>query len=106
VEFTDRQIPCSECHKLFTFTAGEQRWYNERGFEHPPRRCGDCRKARKERDGREGGGGGRGRDRDRQRPKHRITCARCGVEAEVPFEPRSGSPVYCASCFQANRQRG
>ena len=53
-----------------------------------------------------GGGGGfnRGRGGFRRfdsgpREMHKITCSECGKEAEVPFKPREGSPVYCRECF-------
>jgi CxxC-x17-CxxC domain-containing protein len=54
------------------------------------------------------GGGGETRA-PRQRPdrtsrRHRIDCAACGKPAEVPFKPDPERPVYCASCFQAQRQ--
>ena len=103
MEFADKQITCSDCQKPFTFTAGEQRWYQEKGFEREPRRCPDCRKAKKGRD--DGGGrhhgGSRGERGDR--PKFRVKCSQCGADAEVPFQPRSGAPVYCSTCFQARR---
>jgi len=50
-----------------------------------------------------GGGGGfrRGGFRrfDGPREMHKITCSECGKEAEVPFRPREGLPVYCRECF-------
>ena len=33
-----------------------------------------------------------------------YTCAACGGEARVPFEPKSDRPVYCSDCFA--RMRG
>lgn len=33
------------------------------------------------------------------REMHKITCSECGNEAEVPFKPRDGTPVYCRECF-------
>jgi CxxC-x17-CxxC domain-containing protein len=33
------------------------------------------------------------------REMHKITCSECGKEAEVPFKPREGTPVYCRDCF-------
>jgi len=54
--------------------------------------------------GRGRGGGGGFRDRGFRRfggPRemHKITCSKCGKEAEVPFKPREGRPVYCRECF-------
>ncbi|WP_455279353.1 CxxC-x17-CxxC domain-containing protein [[Eubacterium] cellulosolvens] len=39
------------------------------------------------------------------RPMHKITCADCGKEAEVPFLPQEGRPVYCRDCYQKHRTR-
>ena len=33
------------------------------------------------------------------REMHKITCAECGNEAEVPFKPREGTPVLCKECY-------
>ena len=33
------------------------------------------------------------------REMHKITCSECGKEAEVPFKPREGTPVYCKDCY-------
>ena len=43
----DREIECVECGKSFTFTAKEQKFYKEKGFESQPRRCSTCRSQRK-----------------------------------------------------------
>jgi CxxC-x17-CxxC domain-containing protein len=29
-----------------------------------------------------------------------AVCAECGKDCKVPFEPRSGRPVYCSDCFK------
>ena len=34
-----------------------------------------------------------------------VTCAACGKETEVPFEPKDDRPVYCRDCFAARRGR-
>ncbi len=39
------------------------------------------------------------------REMFKATCAGCGGEAEVPFKPAEGRPVYCRDCF-AKRRRG
>ena len=43
----DKTLVCSNCGKEFIFTEGEQEFYKEKGFENEPKRCPDCRKARK-----------------------------------------------------------
>ena len=41
---------------------------------------------------------------DSDREMHKATCAKCGQECEVPFEPREGRDVYCNECFRQNRK--
>ena len=41
MEFQDRTLVCKDCGKEFTFTAGEQEFYKEKGFENDPVRCRD-----------------------------------------------------------------
>ena len=49
------------------------------------------------------GGGGYGtRDRG-PREMFSATCSSCGKEAQVPFRPTSGKPVYCSDCFRSQR---
>lgn len=45
--YTDRTIACLDCGQEFTFTAGEQEFYAQRGFTEPPKRCPTCRASRK-----------------------------------------------------------
>ena len=45
--FQDKTLVCKECGKEFVFTAGEQEFYAERGFQNEPQRCKECRDARK-----------------------------------------------------------
>jgi len=49
-----------------------------------------------------GGGGGGYRDRG-PREMFAATCSSCGREAQVPFRPTSGKPVYCSDCFRSQR---
>ena len=73
--FEDKTLVCKECGKEFVFTAGEQEFYAEKGFENEPQRCKECRQARKN--------GARA-----PRQMYTATCAACGKEAKVPFQPR------------------
>ena len=45
--YTDRTITCLDCGQEFTFTAGEQEFYAQRGFTEPPKRCPSDRAIRK-----------------------------------------------------------
>ena len=47
MEFTDKTIICKECGKEFVFSAKEQEFYKQKGLEHEPKRCKDCRQKKK-----------------------------------------------------------
>ncbi|MBV8668661.1 MAG: zinc-ribbon domain containing protein, partial [Candidatus Eremiobacteraeota bacterium] len=87
----------------FTFTAGEQEFYAQKGFQNKPNRCPDCRAARKASRAAGGGGERRGGFGGGQRQMFSTTCSSCGGPAEVPFQPRGDKPVYCRDCFQKQR---
>ena len=128
--YNDKNLTCADCGQEFVFTASEQDFYAQRGFTEP-RRCPSCRASRKAARGAEGGGssygggygagggysagggaggyssgggggGGYGRDRG-PREMFSATCSSCGREAQVPFRPTSGKPVYCSDCFRSQR---
>ena len=41
--YEDKTLVCKECGNEFVFTAGEQEFYAERGFQNEPQRCKACR---------------------------------------------------------------
>jgi hypothetical protein len=47
-EYTDITLVCKDCGSEFVFTAGEQAFYAEKGFDNKPVRCAKCRRARKQ----------------------------------------------------------
>jgi CxxC-x17-CxxC domain-containing protein len=101
VTYVDQTLTCNDCGASFAFTAGEQEFHASKGFTNKPSRCPTCRAARRaQRDGgsyggdRSGGYGG-------QREMFSATCASCGKEARVPFQPRGDKPVYCSDCYRA-----
>src|SRR5512144_2618679 len=49
MSFVDREIVCLDCGQPFLFTAGEQEFYERKGFKEEPKRCKACRDARKNR---------------------------------------------------------
>lgn len=130
-QYADKTMTCRDCGKQFTFTAGEQEFYAQRGFSEP-QRCAECRQARKA--GRDSGGYGSsdyGSSRSSSygdsgygrssggygsasrtsssgtgtRQMFQAVCADCGTTTEVPFEPRQGRPVYCRDCFERRNPR-
>ena len=96
MEYTDKTLNCSDCGTDFTFSASEQEFFASKGFVNEPRRCPDCRADRKQ----QGSGGGY----RQQRQMHPATCATCGKDCQVPFEPRDGRPVYCSDCYTPERR--
>ena len=58
--YQNQTLTCVDCRQDFIWTTGEQEFFAEKGFTDPPKRCKDCRRAKRERQG-EGGrqGGGR-----------------------------------------------
>jgi CxxC-x17-CxxC domain-containing protein len=128
--YNDKTLTCADCGQEFVFTASEQDFYAQRGFTEP-RRCPSCRASRKAArnattgggtssygsygasgsysaggygNGGGGGGGGGYASRDRgPREMFSATCSNCGREAQVPFRPTSGKPVYCSDCFRSMR---
>src|SRR5262249_31316346 len=58
--YTDRSITCADCGQEFTFTAGEQEFYAQRGFTESPKRCATCRQIRKAQRNRGSSDGARG----------------------------------------------
>ena len=46
-EMSDKNLICSDCGAEFVFTEGEQEFYAEKGFTNEPKRCPECRKAKK-----------------------------------------------------------
>ena len=128
--YNDKTLTCADCSQQFVFTASEQDFYAQRGFSNPLR-CPSCRASRKAARGDSAGGGGGGYSSgggssygngggggggggggyssgggygDRApRQMYTATCSSCGKDAQVPFQPTSGKPVYCSDCFRARR---
>ena len=91
-QFQDETLTCRDCGKEFVFSASEQEYFAERGFQNKPTRCLDCRRARR-------ANNPSGTQTTRQYFK--VTCDNCGAETEVPFQPRGDKPVYCRDCYRA-----
>ena len=41
--YQDITLKCKDCGQDFVFTAGEQEFYAEKGFQNQPQRCRECR---------------------------------------------------------------
>lgn len=127
--YADKTLTCRECGRDFSFTASEQEFYASRGLQNEPGRCPECRAARKAAGGGRSGGSSYGSDRGgssyggsrgsygdsggssygggygsrEPRQMYTAVCSACGGEAQVPFQPTSGKPVYCRDCFAKQR---
>ncbi|HUY01247.1 MAG TPA: CxxC-x17-CxxC domain-containing protein [Candidatus Deferrimicrobium sp.] len=42
---------------------------------------------------------------DRPREMHKVICADCQQETEVPFKPDGTRPVYCRDCYAKHKPR-
>lgn len=89
----DKTLVCKECGSEFVFSAQEQEFYAEKGFQNEPARCLTCRRARKQ------------QSNNRERQLYTVNCSNCGVETQVPFKPTGVRPVYCRDCFQNSQDR-
>ena len=75
----DMILQCRDCRKRFTFSAGEQAFFRERGFEHVPKFCKNCISRHSGK---------------KVREESEIFCSGCGSLTTVPFRPRLGRPVF------------
>ncbi len=100
--YEDRNLTCVECGSEFVFSADDQQFHTERGYQDP-KRCPSCRQARRGGGGGYGGGGGGGGGYGGPREMHDATCASCGSACQVPFLPRQDRPVYCSDCFSKQK---
>lgn len=91
--YEDVTLVCKDCGEEFVFTAGEQRFYAEKGFRNKPRACKACRNKRKE-------------SMRAERELYTAVCDNCGGEAKLTFRPTSDRPVYCSKCFEEMKQKG
>ncbi len=83
---SDKTLTCGECGDQFTFTVGEQEFFASKGFTNEPKRCTQCRGARKSQQG------GYGDSYGSAREMHPAVCAQCGKDTMVPFNPRGARP--------------
>lgn len=98
IEFEDAEIVCIDCSKDFTWTAGEQLFYHDKGLQNPPKRCKACKQAKNERLAAIANAQAVG---IKQRIEVAVHCANCDGYTTVPFYPSQGRPVYCRSCYLA-----
>jgi CxxC-x17-CxxC domain-containing protein len=102
MSFQDKTLTCSDCSTAFTFSAEEQEQFQSRGYTNEPKRCPECRQARKS-ERNSNGGNSYGNSSSGYTPGRQMfstVCSDCGKATSVPFEPRQGRPVYCSDCYR------
>ena len=86
-QFEDQTIECTDCTAPFTFSSGEQAYYQEKGLL-APKRCASCRLARrKQKDSGE---------------EHNYTCGDCSAPVTLTF--KTERTVWCRSCFPKHKK--
>ena len=86
--YVDKELVCKECGNTYIFTASEQAFDAEKGFQNEPQRCKECRDARK---------GSKG-------DSYIAVCARCGNETKLIYKPSPDRPAYCPDCLRIMKE--
>lgn len=93
MEYQNKKLNCKDCNQEFVWSAGEQKFFADKGFNSPPVRCSDCRKKKKD----------RVKDDNSSQTNNdelfQIKCSKCGKVSEVPFKPRESDNLLCSDCF-------
>lgn len=111
MDFQDKTLNCCDCGKDFTFTAEEQDQFHSRGYHNDPKRCQECRQARKADRSSSNGNNFQTSNGERSfgfsttRQMYPAVCSSCGKSTTVPFQPRQDRPVYCQECYRKNSRR-
>ncbi|MEK7096372.1 MAG: zinc-ribbon domain containing protein [Patescibacteria group bacterium] len=84
-DLEDKTLLCQDCGNKFLWTAGEQKFFLDKGLQNIPKRCKVCVDVYKKK-------------LHEKHPVWTIKCKKCGKKAEVPFEPKT-EDILCESCF-------
>jgi CxxC-x17-CxxC domain-containing protein len=84
-ELEDRTLMCKDCGNKFIWTAGEQKFFLDKGLQNIPKRCKPCTAFYKTK-------------LREKKPMFWIQCANCRIKSEVPFEVQTDD-VLCEKCF-------
>lgn len=85
-DLEDKTLVCKDCGNKFIWTAGEQKFFLDKGLQNIPKRCKICTAKYKEK-------------LREKHPMHWVKCVQCGKKAEVTFDPKSDD-VLCEECFK------
>ena len=87
--YQDQNLTCEDCGKEFVFSAGEQEFYAQKGLVNIPKRCPECRKARRQKS---------------RRKMYDAVCSACGAATKVPFKPIEGKEIFCKECYKKRQE--
>lgn len=93
MSYQDQTLQCVECNCDFLFTAGEKEFYVSKGLINVPKRCPDCRTAKKK----------MSRRNSFVKRLYDIVCCECGCDTKVPFKPLKEKSVFCKECFTQSK---
>lgn len=93
MEYQDKVLICKDCQLEFIFSAGEQKFFEEKELQNVPQRCPDCRKRHKK--GKKPGG-----------QAIEIKCRLCGKTGRVSFPVSPEEKIYCGDCFPKAKEAG
>ncbi len=103
MSYQDKELQCVQCQKMFTFTAGEQEFYDQKGLTSAPKRCKPCRKAKRQQQKSANDGIYRSPAFENSAPRHqrirgrRGQPRRRGTDRGRPVSPHAGdyrSPAF------------
>lgn len=107
MSFEDKTLICAQCGKEFTFTAGEQEFYQEKGLQSEPKRCKDCRQAKRKQKNRRSNGIYRSPAFEDSAPSHqKIRGGRGGRFKRREYrspglkDPHAGQQEYRSPAFR------
>lgn len=100
MDFQDKSLRCSDSGFTFTFTGGEQEFYQTNGFNSEPRRFPACHQTKN---------GERNKNTYVSNPTllqmFPVTGAECGIDTEVPFDTH-GNKQYSLEIISKNQGPG
>ena len=88
MDFQDKKLACKDCGNEFVWSAGEQKFYADKGLLNPPGRCQDCR----------------GKAKKTTSQSYQITCKECGKQGDAHFEPSNPNDILCAACWDKHHE--
>ena len=96
--FEDKTLVCRDCGKEFVFTASEQQFFADKGFQNDPTRCHECRVARRNREN----------PNRAERQMYEVICDGCGCKIEkirLKALPFAKTCIRCQSEMENQNSR-